>query len=64
MGVPKGKTSKANKRMNRAARYTISAAAFSECPQCHELKQPHHVCPACGYYKGEQIVVEKVKAEQ
>ncbi|NLF79895.1 MAG: 50S ribosomal protein L32 [Clostridia bacterium] len=63
MGVPKGKTSKANKRMNRAARYTLGAPAFSECPQCHELKQPHHACPKCGYYNGQPIVLKKEKAE-
>ncbi|TET52525.1 MAG: 50S ribosomal protein L32, partial [Actinobacteria bacterium] len=28
----------------------------AECPQCHEMKLPHHVCPNCGYYKGKQAV--------
>ena len=63
MGVPKGKTSKANRRMNRAARYTSEAPALSVCPQCHALKQPHHACPACGYYKGRPVVVKEEKAE-
>ncbi|MBO7668494.1 MAG: 50S ribosomal protein L32 [Firmicutes bacterium] len=63
MGVPKGKTSKANRRMNRAARYTSEAPALSVCPQCHALKQPHHACPECGYYKGRPVVVKKEKAE-
>ncbi len=63
MGVPKGKTSKANRRMNRAARYTLAGPAMSECPQCHAIKLPHHVCPECGYYKGVPVVVEKEKAE-
>lgn len=63
MGVPKGKTSKANKRMNRAARYTLDAPALSECPQCHALKQPHHACAECGYYNGVQVVVKKEKAQ-
>ena len=63
MGVPKGKTSKANRRMNRAARYTGEAPALSVCPQCHALKQPHHACPECGYYKGRPVVVKKEKAE-
>jgi large subunit ribosomal protein L32 len=22
----------------------------TECPQCHERKLPHRVCPKCGYY--------------
>ena len=63
MGVPKGKTSKANRRMNRAAGYTLDGPALAECPQCHTLKQPHHVCPECGYYKGRPVVVKKEKAE-
>ncbi|MBR0376471.1 MAG: 50S ribosomal protein L32 [Firmicutes bacterium] len=63
MGVPKGKTSKANRRMNRAARYTSEAPALSVCPQCHALKQPHHACPECGYYKGRPVVVKFEKAE-
>ncbi len=56
MGVPKGKTSKANKRMNRAARYKLEGPAINSCPQCHALKQPHHACPECGHYKGREVV--------
>jgi large subunit ribosomal protein L32 len=26
--------------------------ALAGCPQCHELKIPHRVCPHCGYYRG------------
>jgi len=59
MGVPKGKTSKANRRMNRAARYTMEGPALATCPQCHAYKQPHHACPECGYYNGKQVVATK-----
>ncbi|MGI5891399.1 MAG: 50S ribosomal protein L32 [Bacillota bacterium] len=59
MGVPKGKTSKANKRMNRAARYTIEGPALSICSQCKALKQPHHACSECGFYNGKQAVERK-----
>jgi len=63
MGVPKNKTSKANRRMNRAGRYAdFTAAAVSLCPQCHAFKLPHHACPQCGYYKGRPV--KAVKAEQ
>ena len=27
-----------------------------ECSHCGELKRPHHICPACGHYKGREIV--------
>lgn len=59
MGVPKGKTSKANKRMNRAARYTLEGPKLSSCPQCHALKQPHYACAECGYYKGRAAVAKE-----
>lgn len=57
MGVPKRRTSKANKRMRRAT-LKIATPALSECPQCHALKMPHHVCPECGYYKGKEVVAK------
>lgn len=27
-----------------------------ECPQCHELKLSHRVCPKCGFYKGREVL--------
>ena len=27
-----------------------------ECPQCHEMKMPHRVCPECGYYNGKEVI--------
>ena len=63
MGVPKCKTSKANRRMNRAARCVIGKAALCECPQCHALKQPHHACSECGYYRGKIAIVMDEAAE-
>jgi len=63
MGVPKCKTSKANRRMNRGSRCVLDSVALSECPQCHAVKQPHHACPECGYYKGVPVVEKKVQAE-
>ena len=26
------------------------------CPHCGEMIETYHACPACGYYKGRQIV--------
>ncbi len=57
MGVPKRRTSKANKRMRRAMN-KIAKPSLSECPQCHAVKAPHHVCPECGYYKGKEVVAK------
>lgn len=50
MAVPKRKTSK-SRRDKRRANWKISAPNLVECPQCHETKLPHRVCPECGFYK-------------
>ncbi|NLM97274.1 MAG: 50S ribosomal protein L32 [Halanaerobiaceae bacterium] len=57
MAVPKRKTSKARKRKRRT-HWKLNTPNLVECPQCHELKRPHRVCPSCGYYKGEEVVGE------
>jgi len=57
MAVPKRKTSKARKRKRRT-HWKLNTPNLIECPQCHELKRPHRVCPSCGYYKGEEVVGE------
>ncbi|MDR3293124.1 MAG: 50S ribosomal protein L32 [Clostridiales bacterium] len=62
MAVPKRKTSKERKR-TRAANWKVTAPNLTECPQCHEKKQSHVVCPHCGYYKNELIVAPKQKSE-
>ena len=55
MAVPKRKTSKA-RRDQRRANWKLEAPGFVACPQCHEPKMPHHVCPECGYYDGKEVV--------
>jgi large subunit ribosomal protein L32 len=58
MAVPKCKTSRARKN-SRAANWKCGTPNLIECPQCHELKLSHIVCPKCGYYNGEQVVAKK-----
>lgn len=55
MAVPKQKKTRSKRDMRRA-HYKPASATLAECPQCHEMKQTHHVCPHCGYYKGKQAV--------
>lgn len=57
MAVPKRKTSKARKRKRRT-HWKLNTPNLTECPQCHELKLPHRVCPSCGHYKGKEVVGE------
>jgi large subunit ribosomal protein L32 len=54
MAVPKRKTSK-SRRDKRRATHKVSIPALVECPQCHQPKRPHHVCPTCGTYRGREV---------
>lgn len=56
MAVPKRKTSKAKTASRRASSYRLNKATVVECPNCHEMKLPHRVCPNCGHYDGKEII--------
>ncbi|MBZ4655434.1 MAG: 50S ribosomal protein L32 [Bacillota bacterium] len=58
MGVQQHRRSKARNRRRRAEIMKLEAPKFMECPQCHELKKPHAVCPACGYYKNRVVIAK------
>jgi large subunit ribosomal protein L32 len=55
MAVPKKKVSKSRRDMRRS-HHALSSSAHVECPNCGELKRPHHVCAACGFYDGREVV--------
>jgi large subunit ribosomal protein L32 len=55
MAVPKRKTSKA-RHNSRHSTWKLTIPSLVACPQCHQVKLPHRVCPNCGYYKGKEIV--------
>ena len=52
----------ARKRGMRRSHDALVAANPNECPNCGELRRPHHVCGACGHYDGREVVarVEEV----
>lgn len=56
MAVAKSKTSKQRKNKRRASSYRLNKVTIVECPNCHEMKLPHRVCPECGYYDGREVV--------
>ena len=58
MAVPKRKTSKAKRDMRRSPNMKKNLPGVSICPQSHEPKLPHRVCPNCGYYDGKDVVTE------
>lgn len=55
MAVPRKKVSKSRRNMRRS-HDALSSSAYEECPSCGELKQPHHVCSACGQYNGREVM--------
>jgi large subunit ribosomal protein L32 len=54
MPNPKRRHSKA-RGAKRRTHDTLKPAVLAECPQCHEPKLSHRVCPHCGYYRGRQV---------
>ena len=58
--LPKRRLGKGRKGKRRS-HHALKARNLVACPQCHELRLPHHVCPACGTYKGIKVV--EIKTE-
>ena len=56
---PKEKVSKQRRNTRHEANSKLSMPSIVECPQCHEKKLAHKVCPNCGYYNGKEIVSVK-----
>ena len=45
-----------SKRGMRRAHSGLRCESINECPNCGEIRRPHHVCPACGFYNTMEIV--------
>ncbi len=58
MALPKRRHSRARGRKRRT-HWKLTAPNVVECPQCHQPKLPHHICPQCGYYKGKLVITPK-----
>ncbi|HZL60128.1 MAG TPA: 50S ribosomal protein L32 [Stellaceae bacterium] len=54
MAVPKRKTSPSRRNMRRS-HHALKPSVYAECPNCGELKRPHHVCASCGQYDGREV---------
>ena len=57
MAVQQNRVTRSKRNMRRA-HHALGIANVSECPNCGELRRPHHVCGACGYYGGREVVVQ------
>jgi large subunit ribosomal protein L32 len=47
----------------RRAHDALVAANPNECPNCGELKRPHHVCGACGHYDAREVVAKAAEVD-
>ncbi len=56
MAVPKKKTSPSRRGMRRS-HHALTPVTHAECANCGEMKRPHHMCDACGHYKGRAVLV-------
>ncbi len=55
MAVPQNKITRSKRNMRRA-HDALVAGNPAECPNCGELKRPHHVCSECGHYAEREVV--------
>ena len=55
MAVPKKRTSKMKQRQRRSHN-GLTATGLTTCPNCNEPVLPHHLCTACGHYKGREVL--------
>lgn len=61
MAVPKRKTSKSKMR-SRKSSHSRPAPLVKACPECGAPQRSHRVCPACGKYRGRQVITVKTEA--
>lgn len=57
--LPKTKYAKA-RQGKRRSHLRLVLSTLVECPQCHQLKLSHRVCPSCGRYAGREVI--KIKS--
>lgn len=58
--LPKRKYPKA-RQGDRRSHLALALPKLAPCPQCHNLRPSHRVCPVCGHYGGREVI--KVKSE-
>ena len=65
MAVPQNRVTRSRRNMRRS-HHALAGSSYAECPNCGELRRPHHVCGACGHYAGREVVatVEDVDIEE
>jgi large subunit ribosomal protein L32 len=51
---------------NRRSHHALKAPTLAICSNCSAKHRPHHMCLACGFYKGRMVVdmTQKTKARE
>ncbi len=58
MAVPKKRMSRSQRDQRRAHDALKLTAAVEACPDCSAPKLRHHVCGACGSYRGTKVFAD------
>jgi len=65
MAVPKKRTSVSRKGKRRGGQHHRRTPMHTiNCPNCGEPTLPQYVCPACGTYKGMEVIKFKEKPDE
>lgn len=64
MANPKGKHTRMRTSKRRAQNWKIGNISSSKCPNCNSLKNPHQVCPSCGFYRDKVVIPVKTKEKK
>ncbi|MCU0678025.1 MAG: 50S ribosomal protein L32 [Candidatus Pacebacteria bacterium] len=48
---------------NRRSHHGLKNPLMAVCKNCGAQHRPHHMCLACGFYKGRVVIDLKAKAE-
>jgi large subunit ribosomal protein L32 len=62
MPVPKKRSSRSVIGMRRSHDHLHATQATEVCPSCGGTKLRHHVCSACGTYRGKKIFQDNLEA--
>lgn len=55
MALPGHRRTSSDKR-RRASHFALKPIAITKCDNCGAHRLPHHVCNACGFYRGRKVI--------
>jgi large subunit ribosomal protein L32 len=58
MPLPKRRHS-ATRGRKRRTNWKLTAPMVVDCPNCHQGRLPHHICPHCGFYDGRKVITTR-----